>query len=295
MFTVLVGTLFPIIAEAVRGVKVSVGEPYFNRMAIPISFGLLLFVGIGPALPWGRADGAALKRALLWPLPSALVGAVLAWLLGGRTGPVLLTSALAGYALWVTLDQISRPTRQRMKRGESAPQAFATATARAPRVVGAYLTHFGLIMTFVAIAVSSSFQVSAEATLGPGEELSVGSYKVKLAQPVGVEQRPHLQAQVARLEVTKNGRAGGTLEPSLNHYPTRMEPIGTPAVKTTLTNDLYLTLMSVTNDGRAGLRAIVTPAVVWIWIGVLIMTAGTAMCLLSPAAPRPGAAAEVAP
>ena len=72
-FTVLVGTIFPIIAEAVRGVKVSVGEPYFNRMAVPICLGLLLMMGIGPALPWGRADKRALQRALLWPLPAGLI------------------------------------------------------------------------------------------------------------------------------------------------------------------------------------------------------------------------------
>ena len=74
MFTVLVGTLFPIAAELVRGVKVSVGEPYFNRMAIPISLGLLLLIGIGPALPWGRADNRNVRRALLFPIPAAIAG-----------------------------------------------------------------------------------------------------------------------------------------------------------------------------------------------------------------------------
>ena len=82
-FTVLVGTIFPIIAEAVRGVKVSVGEPYFNRMAVPICLGLLALIGIGPALPWGRADKQALQRALVWPLPAAIVGLILALLAGG--------------------------------------------------------------------------------------------------------------------------------------------------------------------------------------------------------------------
>ena len=90
MFTVLIGTLFPIIAEAVRGIKVSVGEPYFNRMAVPIFLGLLLLMGIGPALPWGRSDPATRRRALLWPLPAAGLAVIVALLLGARNGYVLL-------------------------------------------------------------------------------------------------------------------------------------------------------------------------------------------------------------
>jgi cytochrome c-type biogenesis protein CcmF len=156
MFTVLVGTLFPIVAEAVRGVKVSVGEPYFNRMAVPICFGLLLLMGIGPALPWGRAGRGDLRRALLLPLPAALVGLGLTALLGGRAGPVLLTGALAGYALWVTFDQSLRPTRSRMRRGESAPTALKQTVLRSPRRIGGYIVHLGVIVTFGAITSWSS-------------------------------------------------------------------------------------------------------------------------------------------
>jgi cytochrome c-type biogenesis protein CcmF len=294
MLTVLVGTLFPIAAEAVRGTKVSVGEPWFNRMSVPISFGLLLLIGIGPALPWGRSDGAALRRALLWPLPAALAGLGLTWLLGGRAGPVLLTGALAGYALWVTVDHGLRPTRTRMKKGEGPAQAFGTSFRRAPRLIGGYLTHFGVIVTFVAIAVSSSFQTSGEGVLSLGSgSLAVGGYELTL-DDVGVVEEPHRTVRQAEVAVARGGRALGTLAPSLNHYDTQREPIGTPAVRTSLTHDLYLTLMNVRGDGTVGLRAIVTPAVLWIWIGVFIMTAGTGLCLLSPRPARVPAVSRAA-
>lgn len=287
MFTVLVGTLFPVIAEAVRGVKVSVGEPYFNRMAIPIGFGLLLLLGIGPALPWGKADAAKTRRALLWPLPAAAFSLALTYLLGARTFPMLLTGALAGYAFWVTADQGLRPTRARMKKGENAPQAFNSSFRRAPRVVGAYLVHFGVIMTFVAIAVSSTFQSSQEAVLQEGGvgTLVIGDYEIQLDQ-IAVDNQPHRDVQAARLEISRDGRNLGNLAPSLNFYQSQRQPVGTPAVHSTLTHDLYLTLMNVHGNGSAGLRAIITPAVLWIWIGVFIMTAGTALCLLSPRAVR---------
>ena len=280
-FTVLVGTIFPIIAEAVRGVKVSVGEPYFNRMAVPICLGLLALIGIGPALPWGRADKQALQRALVWPLPAAIVGLILALLAGARSWSVLLTAFLAGYALWVTFDQALRPARLRAKKGESAGQAVLQTFVRAPRRTGAYLVHLGVIVTFVAIAISSTYKENLEATLAPGQSAAVGGYDLTFTQ-LNIEREPHLTAEKATIQVVHKGKDKGILEPRFNHYPTQREPIGTPAVRTTLTHDLYLTVMNVGEDGRIGLRAIVTPAVVWVWLGVLIMVAGTVICLIPP-------------
>ena len=91
-----------------------------------------------------------------------------------------------------------------------------------------------------------------------------------------------MTAEKATIQVEHNGRSKGTLEPRFNHYPTQREPIGTPAVRTTLTHDLYLTVMNVDEMGRLGLKAIVTPAVYWIWIGVFVMVLGTGVCLVPP-------------
>ncbi len=280
-FTVLIGTIFPIIAEAVRGVKVSVGEPYFNRMAVPICLGLLFLMGIGPALPWGRADKRALQRALLWPLPAGLVGLVIALLVGARSWSVLLTSFLAGYALWVTLDQALRPARLRARKGESVGQALQQSFRRAPRRAGAYLVHLGFIVTFVAIAISSTYKESVEVALVPGQSVAIGAYNLTFTQ-LDVERQPHLTAEKATIQIERRGKSRGTMTPRFNHYPTQQQPIGTPAVRTTLTHDLYLTVMNVGEGGQIGLRAIVTPAVLWVWLGVLIMVAGTAICLIPP-------------
>ncbi len=288
-FTVLIGTLFPIIAEAVRGVKVSVGEPYFNRMAVPICLGLLLLMGIGPALPWGRASRKQVRKALLAPVPAGLAGLALTLLVGGRHPSVLLTGALAGYALWVTIDQAFKPARARSKRGESLPEAVDQSFRRAPRRSGAYLVHFGVIITFVAIAISSSYQLDLETSLAPGQSAELGPYSLTF-NGAELVQKPHLTAQQAEIVVSRGG-SEKVLRPALNFYPTQREPIGTPAIRTTLTHDLYLTVMNVGEDGRLGLKAILTPAVVWIWIGVVIMVVGTFLCLLPP---RPVKVSEAA-
>ena len=288
MFTVFIGTLYPIFAETLRGTKVSVGEPYYNRMAVPIFLSLLLLIGVGPALPWGRSDRATLRRALLVPIPAAFVGLALAWLFAGAEPGILFTGSFAGYALWVTFDQGLRPARQRSKRGESPPMAAWQAFRRAPRRTGAYVAHAGLILTFVAVAVSSSFQVEQEGTLHPGQGLEVGPYEITLDE-TRVEQQPHFVAQIAAVDIRRNGQQVRTLQPSLNHYPSEMQPLGTPAVMTRPSHDLYLTLMDVGSDGSIGLRAILTPAVVWIWIGVMIVVLGTAICLLPPGRREPAA------
>ena len=281
MFTVLVGTLFPIVAEAVKGVKVSVGEPYFNRMSVPICFALLALMGIGPALPWGRADAGKIRRALLWPLPAAVVGGAIAWFLGARNGFVLWSAALGAYALWVSADQGLRPARASRRGGAS----WARGLRGSVRQLGGYIVHGGVVVTFVAIAISANYQQSAEATLRPGATLDIADYQLRFEQ-VRMEQEPHLTAQRATIAISRGGKSRGVLVPALNFYPTMREPLGSPAVRTTLTRDLYLTVMNVGNDGSIGLRAIITPAVSWIWIGVLVMGLGTAMCVVGAGGAR---------
>lgn len=292
MFTVLVGTLFPIFAEAVRGVKVSVGEPYFNRMAVPIFLVLLLLMGVGPALPWGRSDRDVLRRVLLMPLPAALAAAAVTWALGGRSAYLLFTGAFCGYALWVTATRGLQPATSRVRRGEGLPRAVSGSLRRAPRLIGAYVVHFGVIVTFLAIAISANYQKSVEATLAPGGTMRVDAYELTF-RGVAVVEEPHLTAQRARVEVGRGGRELDLLEPALNFYRTQREPIGTPAVRTTVGHDLYLTVQNVGADGTVGLRAIVTPAVAWIWIGVLVMVVGTALCLVDPR-PAPAPVVRVA-
>src|SRR6185503_10141026 len=114
-FTVLIGTVFPLIVEAVRGVQMSVGRPYFDRMAVPVGVALLFLMGVGPALPWGRATGAQMRRALLPPAVGAAVATVIGLLAGVRGGWTLLALAFGGYTAQVTLREMWLPMVQRMR------------------------------------------------------------------------------------------------------------------------------------------------------------------------------------
>src|SRR5438045_7390399 len=118
-FTVLIGTCFPLIVEAIQGRQMSVGRPYFDSMVVPAGAALIFLLGIGPALPWGRATKDQAKRSLLPPILGALIVAAAGYALGARNAWTIATLAFGGYAAWVTLAEMWRPVAQRMKSGES--------------------------------------------------------------------------------------------------------------------------------------------------------------------------------
>ena len=276
-FTVLIGTVFPLIVEAVNGRQMSVGRPYFDSMVIPIGALLLFLLGIGPALPWGRATAAQLRRALLPPLAGAALFLIAGWVFGVRNAWTLLTLAFAGYAAQVTLTQMRSPASQ---------------LRRAKRRIAAYVVHAGVVIAVMAIAVSSSMKTQSEVTLGTGQSTTFAGYTLTL---MGVEKRdePHRSAMVARFAVVRDGEQKAVLEPRMNQYERMREPIGTPDVYTTARADLYLSVLNIENQS-ATVHVIHTPLVVWIWIAVLIMGLGGLLSVVPAALTRPQEREETA-
>jgi cytochrome c-type biogenesis protein CcmF len=288
-FTVLVGTCFPLIVEAVRGKQMSVGRPYFDAMSVPMGAALLFLIGIGPALPWGRATRREIVRALVPPIGAGVVVAVIGALLGVRSPWTLVTLFFGGYALHVTLAQMWLPMVQRMKRGGSFGEALVDAQLRrGRRRFGSYIVHAGATIVLVAIAVSSTQRTSQEMTLTRGQTAQAAGYAITFT---GIEERtePHRQSTIARFVITKGGGpsapGGGTpvtiMEPRMNQYAAMREPIGTPAVHSTIASDLYISIMNIAPDQQsAGIVVINTPMVSWIWIAVLLMGLGGLVALI---------------
>ncbi|MFL6247880.1 MAG: heme lyase CcmF/NrfE family subunit [Thermoanaerobaculia bacterium] len=262
-FTVLVGTVFPLIVEAVSGKQMSVGRPYFDSMVVPMGVTLLFLLGIGPALPWGASSREKMRSALLPPLIGAAALTILGVAFGARNLWTILTLAAGGYALQVTITQLAVLRRVR-------------------RSIGAYVIHLGVAIAIVAIAISSTMRTQSEVMLAQGQSARIGAYSVTF---LGTDERtePHRTSTVARIAVTKDGRAVTTLEPRMNHYEMMREPIGTPDVYSTIGGDLYISIANLEN-GRAGLLLIVTPLVSWIWIAVLLMAMG-GVIVLTPSMP----------
>ncbi len=291
-FTVLIGTTFPLIVDATRHIQMSVGRPYFDTMVIPLGIALLFLLGIGPALPWERAESAQLRRALLPPLAGVLPALVLAALLRARTVAVWVVFALAGYALAVIARELWTPWRRRAQgHGNWGKALVDTHWRNGRRRLGAQVVHAGIVLIVVAIAVSNSLGKAQEVQLARGVTARAGDYTLTFQ---GTETRvePHRQSTLALVSVSRNGRALGVLVPRMNQYAAQREPIGTPAVRWSLVEDLYLSFVSL--DAKAEtlvLSVFINPLVSWIWLATGIVLLGSLLALW-PVRSRPSADKE---
>ncbi|HEX6177292.1 MAG TPA: cytochrome c-type biogenesis CcmF C-terminal domain-containing protein, partial [Thermoanaerobaculia bacterium] len=274
-FTVLIGTVFPLIVEAVNGKQMSVGRPYFDRMVVPAGAALLFLIGIGPALPWGRATREQIRKSLVPPIIGAVVLLALGAALGVRSPWTLVTLAFGGYAAQVTLQQMWLPLMQRLKGGDSLANAFVDGQLRkGRRRFASYVVHAGAVVVIVAIAVSSTMRSHQEYQLSRGQSATLAGYTITFT---GVEGRvePHRSSTIASFAVAKNGEQIGVLQPRMNQYETMREPIGTPDVYTTAGGDLYLSILNVDDAAQSvGVSVVHTPLIVWIWISVIMMGIG---------------------
>ena len=273
-FTVVLGTLFPLVAEAMRGVKVSVGAPFYNRMTLPLCVGLLFLMGVGPALPWRRATPDVVRRQLL-PPAAAFAAAVAGALVLTREPYAVLAFGFAAFALAANLREFWDGARARMRaHGEGAPAALTRLVGANRRRFGGYTAHVGAITVAVAIAASSTFRTESEQTLRVGQSLSVRGFEVRL-DTLQEWREPQRDVVAATVTVLRGGRAVGTLDPRMNYYFASQQPVPTPAVRSRAAGDLYVNLMWFARDGSsATLRVIVEPLVPWIWLGGGIVCLG---------------------
>jgi cytochrome c-type biogenesis protein CcmF len=280
-FTVLIGTVFPLVVEAFKGKQMSVGRPYFDAMVVPIGTALLFLLGVGPALPWGRPRADDVKRALLFPLVGGIVLAAAGYALGVRNIWTLVTLLFGGYAAWVTMSEMWLPLVHRMRRGDSFGSALVNGQLRrGRRRFGSYVVHAGAVVVIIAIAVSSTMRTSREARLTRGQSANISGYSVTFT---GAEERsePHRASTIAHFRITKHGKFVANLSPRMNQYQMMREPIGTPDVYSTLSGDLYLSIMNIdVNAQSAGVLMITTPMVAWIWISVILMGLGGLVALI---------------
>ena len=295
-FTVLIGTVFPLIVEAINGKQMSVGRPYFDSMVIPIGAALLFVLGVGPALPWGRATGEQVRKALLPPIITALIFAVIGYAANVRSGWTLLTIAFGGYAAHVTFAQMFMPMLHRVRRGESIGSAFVEGQlVRGRRRFASYMVHGAVIVCIIAIAVSTSMRKTGELHFSQGQTQSFAGYDVTF---LGMEERrePHRHSTIARFGVAYDGKQVATLAPRMNQYEAMREPIGSPDVYTTAGGDFYIAISSLDPMRRtASISVFSSPLIVWIWISVIAMGLGALFGLLPAGRKREARAADEVP
>jgi len=269
-FVVLLGTVYPLVAEALADRRLSVGEPYFDRMTAPIGLALLFMMAAAPALPWRATSGEVLRRRLLIPAWTGGLTMLVAVIVGARELTQVLTFGLAAFAL-------AGIARQFFVGARAA--GVIRAVRGNPRLYGGLVVHVGVVLIAVAIAASSSYSTKREVRLTEGESASVSGYDVTF---LGSEtDRSGQKTTVkARVRVERGGDDLGVYTPAISTFPNSTQGIGTPSVRTGLREDVYLTLVSSPNEqGRVTIGVAVNPLVLWLWVGGGVMALGTLVAL----------------
>jgi cytochrome c-type biogenesis protein CcmF len=288
-FSVLWGTLFPILSEWIRGEKITVGPPFFNKVNVPLGILLLGLTGIGPLIAWRKASASNLRRQFLFPLSlGAVTGAAM---LGIGIGNfyVLVSLSLAGFVMGTLLQEFYRGTRARHSMyQESYPYALVRLIGRNRRRYGGYIVHLGILTYFVAFC-GYAFKRDKEATLKPGDSVVVESpfgHSYTLTH-LGVSQNEALNRIVstATLDVVKDGRKLGYLTSEKRQHfsqsgdittrrPT-FEPSTEVGIRSDLQEDLYVVYAgSVDGTEEAVYRITVIPLVWWLWFGGGVLALG---------------------
>ena len=280
-FAVLFGTLYPLVAEALSGERLSVGAPWFNRASAPFFAALLFLAGVGPALPWGAASWATVRERFVLPAGVGLGATAVGALVGLREAAPLLTVGLAGFSATALVREVTRAARGRSRStGAGGIQSVWGIATRNRRRYGGYLAHLGVLVAAVAVAISASGSVEATAVLSPGQSTNLGGYTVThralIQEPLAAD--PRVFETRAQIDVT--GPQAGTVSPALRDYPNSVAAIATPTVMTAVGEDFYVTLLAYDPEsGAVTLRLLVNPLVAWIWVGggVVVFGAGFAI------------------
>ncbi len=279
-FTVFFGTVFPLLSEAIRGVKVSVGAPFFNQVNVPLFLSLIFLMGVGPLIAWRRASIENLKRNFLGPVTIGVVAAgVLSFFRVGSVVAILTLAITVFTATTIALDVV-RATRARRRDGHSMLPALGTLLVRHNRRYGGFVVHLGILVVAVGVTGSQAWSVSHEATLKRGESFQLAGYTVRFDGLSAAEESNHYK--VVGTFTVSNGRFGPLpMYPTKKFYPQEQSPIAGVDYRLGLKEDVYLVLGDFAKDGsQATVKAQVNRLVSWIWIGGLVLTLGAALAIL---------------
>ena len=279
-FTVFFGTVFPLLSEAARGVKVSVGAPFFNQVNVPLFLGLIFLMGVGPLIAWRRASLDNLRRNFLWPVGIGLAAAAVFFALGVRSAVAGLTLALTIFVATTIAVDYLRATRARRRMGEALLPAMGGLLVRHNRRYGGFVIHLGILVIAVGITGSQAWSLQREATLKRGEAVQIAGYTFRFDGLSARENGNHFLVESA-FNVTNGGASARRMHPAKKYYPQEQSPIAHVDYTLGFMEDLYLVLGDFERDGsQATVKVQVNRMVSWIWIGGLILTLGAGLAII---------------
>jgi cytochrome c-type biogenesis protein CcmF len=295
-FTILWGTFFPIISEFVQGHKVTVGPPFFNRVAVPVALLLLLLTAVGPLLAWRKTSVESLKRNFLFPAIGSVSVGVLMIVFGVRPWEdpsyfyAIMAAVLSALVMFTVISEFVRGGR--VIAGKSELNLFSAMVRlyhRNTRRYGGYIVHFGVALVVIGI-LGTPFNKEVEKEMAFGDKINVGPYTL-VCQSYTQDDNPNYANEWAIINVFRGGKQITTMYPERRFYKASQQPQTLPRIYPSfredllLVSDLYIVYEGKNEtNGRPIIKAHVNPLVPWIWIGLIVMVFGTITALIPNAA-----------
>ena len=278
-FATFWGTIFPIISEAVRGVKITVGPPFYNQVNVPIGLALLALIGIGPIIAWRKATWSNLKKNFLKPMMFAAVGGAILFPivpLSNRSEIyTYITFILCIFVLSSMLIEFYKGTMARYASSQTYLSALGSLIWNNKRRYGGYTVHIGIVMIYAGIAASSSYGIHTEKRLKIGETIEIRDYTLRYEKLAAIQATSVKTRIVAQLAVEKDGKRIWTARPEKEFYKGQNQPVSEVDVRSTMASDLYVILADFSEDESATIKVYHNPMVKWLWTGGWIIALGT--------------------
>ncbi len=271
-FVVLLGTVFPLVAEAWNGSRLTIGRPYFDSLGRPLGLALLFLMAAAPALPWRKASSEVALDRLFWPAVTAVASMAAGLLLGGRGFFSIAAFGLAGFAGGAALRQLLLACRRSRWRGLVG------------RTNGGMIVHLGVVLLAFGLTASESYRSDRTVALDPGEQVTVEGHDLRYLE-AGADLNDRRLRTFALVEID----GGDVYAPAITRFRQSGVVVPTPSVRSGPTEDVFLVLDELPEPGTDAvrLRVIIRPMVAWIWAGGILMAAGSVLSLIPTGRRRP--------
>ncbi|MCI0677500.1 MAG: cytochrome c biogenesis protein CcsA [Actinobacteria bacterium] len=285
-FVVLIGTTYPLVLEAFTGTRVGVGGPFFNRLAVPLSFLLLLVMGFGPITPWTATPPGLIWRRTRAPGLIALGAGLLTALTVTRIGWVVLAVVLGVFVVAIIVGLLLEQAARRPE--PSLLDSLRSVVGGDPGFWSGQLSHVGVVLVALGIAFAANLGDHLEVDMAPGETVAFAGYTVTYTSPFQ-ETEPGRTTRGARLQVGDDAGRSWVMEPAANYFGADTTGVSTPAVRSRPSGDLYVTLLALSSES-ATITFDTSPMIWLLWVGGLITAGGGVLSIRARGGERRAAA-----
>jgi cytochrome c-type biogenesis protein CcmF len=269
--SVLLGTMYPLLLDALHMGKISVGPPYFETIFVPLMVPIVLLMAFGPLARWKEASLPSLLHRLRWAALASVLGALATGLLAGRLSLMATLGFLMAY--WITASIVTDAVERLRSPGGAALSVFERMRQWPRALVGMWLAHLGVAVFAFGVSMVRTYEVEEDLTMAIGSSAVVGGYEFRLGD-VHELRGPNYVAKEADMPVLRGGSQVTLMHPQKRIYLIQRTPTTEAAIQPGITRDLYVSLGEEVSPNTWTLRVHVKPFVDWIWGGCLLMALG---------------------